>query len=797
MKFTRYGLALLAMAFGALTAFPKLAMQGLRTVEQPDGSVIKIRVSGDEHLHFTTTEEGFLLCRDADGFYRLAAPAPDGAIVSTGVRPGDENAPAVGVRLADLDLRTLDARRAAAKKSRRRAPQTGYGLCETTYPHFGSPKGLIILVEYKDVKFETPDAEAFFHDMINGDNFTQYGGTGSAKQYFVDQSHGQFIPSFDVLGPVTLPNNRSYYGGNDRYGDDKNPHLMVTHAIEILNADHDFSQYDTDGDGIIDNVYVFYAGQGEANYGSEDTVWPHSWDVREAGVDMKVDGVTVGHYACSNEWEDSRPDGIGTFVHEFSHVMGLPDLYHTEDPYAEYTPDAYSVLDYGPYNNEGRTPPNYGAYELNALGWFEPMLMNEPMSVTLESIASGSFGLIPTEKDTEFFLFENRQLTGWDAYIPGHGMLVWHVDYVADKFDDNVVNNKKSHQYVDIVEANNKQNYNEAEGYTFPGTTNNTSFTSATTPALKSWSGKAIDFPVTDIAEIDGVISFDVAGGTSSLVAPVPNVEVWSESGNYFILSWQPVEGAVEYFVTVYGGEGTEEGEISTGFDGSKLSQGWEASASDYYTTSSNYGDSAPSFKFSKTGQTLTSPETDGDVKALSFWSKGQGSNGTYLKIEGLVDNVWKQIDDYYPVNNKTEDVGYDDADIPSGVRQIRFTMSKSQGNIAIDDIVISYGGGLATVEGYDNLSTGTETACRVENLPEDVNEYHMTVTASDGIRKRTSAPYYFMLAGEAIDTGMAAFGIETEAPEYYTLQGVLVERPIKGAILIERRGSQARKVIF
>lgn len=509
-----------AAACYAAGAFAIPAKKGVRTLEQPDGSFIEVIVSGDEHFHFTTTPDGKLLQLDEDGFYKIAEISEEGLVVPTKFKPGTPEGLAVAISMDGSGAERLKAN----FKGKRRAPQSGYGLVSSTYPAKGKSKGLIILVEYQDVKFKSEseygacDARTYFNEMINGENFTLHRGTGSALAYFTEQSRGQFTPDFDVLGPVELPHPRSYYGKNDKWGDDANAHLMVTDAIEILDPDVNFSVYDTDNDGIIDNVYIFYAGQGEADFGGADTVWPHSWDVRDAGIKKRADGKLIALYACSNEWEASNPCGVGTFIHEFSHVMGLPDLYHTTNVYATYTPGPYSVLDYGPYNNSGRTPPNYGAYEKIALGWEEPITLEGPATISLEKITTGQFALIPTDKDTEFFLLENRQLEGWDAYLPNHGMLVWHIDYVPSVFENNEVNNTKNHQYVDIVEANNSANMSSVQtmrGYTFPGTSNNTSFTPSTTPALKDWSGKAIDLPITNIAESRGVITFDVAGGAN------------------------------------------------------------------------------------------------------------------------------------------------------------------------------------------------------------------------------------------------------------------------------------------
>lgn len=778
----------------ALSADAIIAKRDIRTVVQPDGTEVQVRVVGDEFMHFTTSLDGEILSIGDDGYVSLGQLTPDGAVVSSGTKFTQSGVAQNALKLKDIDFSSISAARKKAT-GMRRAPQSGVGRVSTSFSANGSPKALIILVQYSDVAFTLSDPKAYFEDMINGAYFTQYGGTGSALKYFQDQSSGKFSPEFDILGPVTLPNARKYYGGNDRYDEDSRPHMMVYDAIKILDPTVDFSQYDTDGDGLIDNVYLFYAGQGEASYGPKESVWPHSWDFRYSGITLTVDGVTVANYACSNEWEYNRPDGIGTFVHEFSHVMGLPDLYHTQ-AIAYYTPCEYSVLDYGPYNNDGRTPPNYSAYERNALGWNEPIMLTEPLTVTLNPITSGEFGLIPTKKNSEFFLLENRQLEGWDKYIPWHGMLIWHIDYVASVFNGNVVNNTKSHQYVDIVEANNTPDGSSVatmQGWPFPGTSNKTSFTSTTTPALKDWSGNAVNYPVTDIVEENGLITFNILGGGSSLDTPVA---IEPEKGSdYFVAKWTPVEGASDYILTVYAADEGASGSITVGFDGSKLPDGWSASYQDWYTTTGNYGNSSPSYKFKNNGQTLTSPVLPGSLKKIEFWNKGQGTNSsTSLNIEGFADGQWVQFASCTPQNNKVLNPVIED--IPGGVTQVRFILNKNLGNIAVDDIVLTYGGNVFALDDYNGISTGGATAYRVDRLKDGIKNYHYTVQAVDGTNKsRVSEPYYVILDGlNAVEDILIE---NDDTVEYYNLQGVRIDNPAPGSIVIRRQGKNVSKTII
>ena len=188
----------------------------------------------------------------------------------------------------------------------------------------------MILVEYTDVKFHTAadgyktDAKDYFTRMLNEDGFNDFGGTGGAAEFYRFNSHGAFRPVFDVFGPVTLSHDMAYYGGNDSWwnGNDLRPEQMVIEACDMLDDEIDFSQYDRDGDGYVDNIFIFYAGRGESSGGSSDTVWPHAWNLASAGYSNEVhDGVIVDRYGCSNEWESGRPDGVGTFVHEFSHMV--------------------------------------------------------------------------------------------------------------------------------------------------------------------------------------------------------------------------------------------------------------------------------------------------------------------------------------------------------------------------------------------------------------------------------------------------------------------------------------------
>ena len=473
---------------------------------QPDGSQITVYQHGDEHFHWATNEKGEWLMQDVNGFYHVTEA---------------------------LTAKQIEARRMQSKKR----------IALAAYPLNVAPRGLIIIVNFKDLAFETSKAE--MDSMLTGENYTRdysytYRGKtynvqsqGSARQYFEDASFGQYSPEFDVVGPVTVSKNMEYYGQNDRYGNDLYPQTMVSEACKLADTQFgvDFTRYDNDGDGYVDFVFVIYAGYGEADGGADETIWPHAWNLLSAGTHCVVDGKTVDLYACGNELDyySKKHTGIGTFCHEFSHVLGLPDLYDTnqENPHEKKTFGSWSILDYGPYNNEGNTPPTFSAYERFFMGWSKPELIIDTANITLEDIKESNRALLISSSDehnligndpkpTTFYLLENRQQNGWDEYLPGHGMMLTKIQYSYKKWNENTVNNTAKSMGVDLIEAdgmtpNSMQNgYDGKPGDLFPkGATEYT---------------KIADHPIEKITEEDGVIRFKYKGGVEDPKTAVENI---------------------------------------------------------------------------------------------------------------------------------------------------------------------------------------------------------------------------------------------------------------------------------
>ena len=490
---------------GSVWAIP--ARRGAIVRTQPDGSEIVVYQHGDEFFHWETNEKGEWLTLDKDGFYQVTEA---------------------------LSKEAIAAKRAASPLHI--APKE-----EVATPLNIAPRGLIILVNFADLAFTETIEE--MDSMHNAKNYTrdyeyvyrgntyQVSSEGSARQYFYDASFGQYNPQFDVIGPVTVSREYAYYGKNNVNTQfDQRPWEMVKEACVIADTllDVDFTQYDNDNDEIVDFVYVIYAGYGEADGGGANTIWPHSYQLSAAGAYCQVDGVRVDLYACGNEidYYTKKHTGIGTFCHEFSHVLGLPDLYTTEGQ-THKTLGEWSILDYGPYNNDGNTPPAYSAYERFFMGWLTPEVIVDSANIRLEELNSSQRALlISTEdkhnligndpKSTRFYLLENRQQQGWDTYLPGHGLMLTYVQYNATRWQENTVNNTSRSMGVDLIEADGKTPNSSGTGYLGKATdlfpAGATSYTQIT------------DHAIEDIEEIDGVIHFKYRGG--AIETDVENIEM-------------------------------------------------------------------------------------------------------------------------------------------------------------------------------------------------------------------------------------------------------------------------------
>ncbi len=363
----------------------------------------------------------------------------------------------------------------------------------STFPRTGTVRVPVLLCAFPDQAFTVNNPQAAFTSMLNTSGYSENGGTGSAREYYQLSSSGQLDLVFDVFGPYTLSHDMEYYGGNSGSSHSKNARELVVELINMAGADGvNFALYDADNNGVVDNVSIFFAGHNEAEGADENTLWPHQGTVRNGPT---WNGKSFSSYLVTSELRGSSGSqmaGIGTFCHEFGHVLGLPDLYNTANNTSDtkiYTLGSWDIMCNGSYNNAGRTPPLFSAFERFMMGWHLPTQLTEAGIYSLSPIENdgGSFLLAQTTHNlspyspspAEYFLIENRQRTGWDgrheSCLPGEGLLISHVTFSSRTWDANTFNNSTP-LGVDIVEAYDCDPSSDAPHDTYPGTMNVTTF---------------------------------------------------------------------------------------------------------------------------------------------------------------------------------------------------------------------------------------------------------------------------------------------------------------------------------
>lgn len=475
-----------------------------------DGTEVKAQLVGDEFLHYYVSEDGTKYVQDeSTGLYRKMT---------------DE---------------VTAQRRAAVRRAQAQGRQKRMlRKAQASNAFQGTKKGLIILAEFTDSKFKSGHDLALYERIANDENYSGNNFRGSIKDYFKAQSHGQFELDFDVAGICQLQHPYAYYGKNSNDNDVRAGQMVAEACLWAHEHGTDFSKYDWDGDGEVDQVFVLYAGHGEASYDKDpDTIWPHmhylsASDYRKS---LSLDGVTVDTYACSSELNgDGNLDGIGTFCHEFSHCMGFPDLYDTSSDGGWFGMGDFDLMCSGSYNGDSKCPAGYSAYEKAECGWLTLKDMTnieqETSIVGVQPMSADGDAYIIKNKghEDEYYILENRQKTGWDSYLPASGLMITHVDYDADIWDWNMPNtsgkyedangNTKTndHQRLTIFRAGNSSSDYGDSSDLYPYRSNNT-LTKTSSPAATLYNtnsdgSKYMHVAITDIAiAADGTASFTLS----------------------------------------------------------------------------------------------------------------------------------------------------------------------------------------------------------------------------------------------------------------------------------------------
>ena len=472
-----------------------------QTVTLSDGSSVRVEARGDETLLYWQALDG--RCYVKDAHTELYREVSRESLRQQTAAPATR---ALGMR--KMRARTLN--RNAMRSNRLN----------------GSKHGLVIVVDFSGKTFSMPNPRNYYSNLFNAKDYHDNGFNGSVHDYFYAQSHGKFDITFDVVGPVTMPHYFAYYGRND----EEMVGEMIHDACVAVDGEVDFSKYDWDGDGEVDMVYVVYAGYGQADHSdNDDYIWPHmynlSYHTYYQNTNLKLDGTVIDTYACSNEMGAGNTlEGIGTICHEFSHCLGLPDMYDTVGN-TNFGMGAWDLMDYGSYNDNGRTPSGYTGYEKMALGWSMPVELKTPVEVTAMQPASKmgrSYIYYNPHNRQEYYVLDNRQQQGFDKALPGHGMIITHVDFDANIWDYNIINSTaydsysgitNTHQRATIYHADNDDSTDTESGDAYPYQGNN-SLSGTSMPACKWYNTTGGDdgqkkFGFFDIREhADGTISF-------------------------------------------------------------------------------------------------------------------------------------------------------------------------------------------------------------------------------------------------------------------------------------------------
>lgn len=562
---------------GIVSGFAAKAYPGIVTVTQSDGTELNVRIYGDEHFNWLTTEDGVLLVKEGNNYY-IAETTSYGTLKATNYIAHNANK-RLPAEIKAIKKQDLSRFRSYAIKKASPAKAMGTGNSGVKYfPHSGSPKALVILVEFSDTPFQSGEkAKNVFEHFLKGkaednlpDGYEAYTGSyknknnlrnkGSVSDYFYDMSKGTYTPQFDVVGPYKLNQPSLYYGK----GENDNTYALVSDACKAADKDVDFSRYDADGDGMVDLVYLIYAGYPASMSGNPNDIWPKSGPGNDSfGT---YDGKKVCRYGVHAELNFGRElnqkngfllSGIGLFCHEFSHTLGLPDLYPTVDASKvdNQNPEMWDLMDGGEYTyNGGYCPTPYSPWEMDAMGWATPIeLSDEKQTVTLKSYGKERVAYKIKGENNEYLLLQNIQIGGWwtgVAYVYKTGMLVWRIDYNnkdVNLFDN--PNNTIGKPKVMIVPADGYviSDYNHGDGKQwtddeyksslqgdpFPGKGNITQLLSVTL------NNSTLEKPIYNIKEENGVITFDYLDNISAIQLPsvdetdMTTKQIFSLDGRY------------------------------------------------------------------------------------------------------------------------------------------------------------------------------------------------------------------------------------------------------------------------
>ena len=421
--------------------------------------------------------------------------------------------------------------------------------------YHGNCHQLTVLVAFNDRAFTGDEAATIqqWDKIFNAENLQEDPFKGSVHDYFYAQSYGNFNIIFD-LQYVKVSGNAAKYASNDV--DDENSQFLVADIMEELKTRNiDWSLYDWNGDGFVNQLLIVYAGHGMNDSYGPDLIWPHQWWMSEHMKDQEAeiycdpipvdDGSKqffVDCYCALAELTKKNDYGsFGTICHEYSHCFGFPDFYYGS---GTKVVAGWDLMDNGNYNGGGYCPAGYSAHERWLMGWLTPTELTETATVTgMPQLAEQPVAYLVRNDayEDEYYFIENRQQTGWDTSLPGHGVVVFHIDFDVSVWPSTQVSpNSSSYKRYSIFPANNKPSVYLNEGWPYPNGENN-SLTNDSEPAATVYHANAdgeklMSKPITDIRVDDGLASFEFMadGPTSVSLASRPSTSS---------LSWYALDG--------------------------------------------------------------------------------------------------------------------------------------------------------------------------------------------------------------------------------------------------------------
>ncbi|MDR3219220.1 MAG: M6 family metalloprotease domain-containing protein [Dysgonamonadaceae bacterium] len=547
----------LASGINAAPAYP-----GLIKLKQPNGDEISLYMKGDEKVHWMESEDGYSLLYSKEKYIVYAILDEEENMIPSNLIAGEITLRSANtseqlktipknLRYSPAQINTLkgiwqviESEKEKAKTSPRAAIGVAHAICA--------------LIQFPNLSLVKTNGE--FENLLNQTGYAVDGARGSVRDFYFENSYGNLELIVTLVGPYTVSRNFEYYGENDNTnnGNDKRPQEL---AIEA--ADSTFKNmanpaiYDNDNDGFIDTFHFIFAGYGEESGGSANTIWSHKWSF----MARKYGSKSLKTYSCSPELRNNTGSNItrvGVICHELGHVFGAPDFYDADGDGSggSYLGTGnWDIMAGGTWNNSGISPAHINMYQKIQLGWVNPIVLNTAQAITNmpNSVQNPVAYRINTSVPGEYYILENRQKVGFDSFIPGTGLLIYHVSITGSDITGNIVNNGHPQKVYTVCASSgtaipNSSPYSYGDinsaGCPFPGTSGKTVFADYTTPSAFTWNGTHILKPITNISQQNNLISFRFMMPDE---VPVPSMTA-SVSGQKVQLSWtKPNETVTGY----------------------------------------------------------------------------------------------------------------------------------------------------------------------------------------------------------------------------------------------------------